>query len=372
MRNKLPIKEKTTPLEVIHLNNLTDSLVIGPSHMMSLYCYSILRLDPYKGCMHKCLYCYTKYFPNTQSIRIIANYPKLLSKFFSKFLKKNLKLPPFRLSTLTDPFQPIEERFKLSYRILNLCLNNKIHVIISTKSNLLIKEPWLSIIKKLTERKLTIVQFTITSFGKIAKYLEPKAPSPEERLKAIEVLSDENIPVALRLQPIIPYVNDSIEFLEEYVKTARAYNVKLIITEAYRFLSWSELKIFNKILNNVNFKKLINRELWEYYPNSYLKRPKIMWRRKVYSTLRDLCLKNKIGFSVCRDELYYLRTTPDCCGIFLMQNYILKKTINEYLHEPSAPVLEKEYIQKYPFASFRRKLLKHYEKLESYIAHKPL
>ncbi len=370
MDNKSTKKELDHP-EIVYLKSIDNSLVIEPSRMMSLYCYSILRLDPYRGCAHKCSYCYTRYFCNSTSApRAIINYPELLERFMSKFIKQGIKLPPFRLSALTDPFQPIEEKLKICYKVLRLCLQSKMHVIISTKSDLIIKSPWIDIVKELADKGLVIVQFTVTSFGKIARYLEPNAPPPDRRLKAIELLISEDIPVILRLQPIIPFINDNIDFLEEYVDIAKSLGVKLIITETYRFLSWNELKVFEKFLGSVSFKQLTNKSLWECYPNSPFKRPKLNWRKRLYLMIREFCARKGVGFSVCRDELYYLRTTPDCCGIFLMRNYILRKTLNEYLHKVSVPILEKEDILKYPSSQFRRKLLQHYEYIEKYISYR--
>jgi len=115
------------------LGSIDGRLVINPSVAMSVYCYSVLRLDPFMGCSHGCVYCYTRYLPfYSDRVTVLVNYPRLFGKFLDRVRKSGVRLPAFRLSALTDPFQPAEEKFKLSYRLLKICLEKRQHVIVST------------------------------------------------------------------------------------------------------------------------------------------------------------------------------------------------------------------------------------------------
>ena len=124
LRNSIAVKK---------LGSIDGRLVINPSVAMSVYCYSILRLDPFIGCGHGCVYCYTRYLPFYSSrMTVLVNYPRLFGKFLDRARESGVRLPAFRLSALTDPFQPAEEKFKLSYRLLRIYLEKRRHVIVST------------------------------------------------------------------------------------------------------------------------------------------------------------------------------------------------------------------------------------------------
>ncbi|MCD6482926.1 MAG: hypothetical protein J7K83_01495 [Candidatus Aenigmarchaeota archaeon] len=342
---------------------------------MSSLCYSIFRLDPYRGCSHNCQYCYTKMLPGYSVIPIpLDNYPLALAKALNKLDKTGIKLPPFRLSTLTDPFQPIERVKKISLGILNIAKKKNIHLIISTKSKLVAKSPWLDIIKELSDEKRVIVQITITLIDNDkSKILEPGAPVPEDRFKTVEKIASENIPIILRLQPIFPFLNDNPEFFEEYARNAKAAGAKQVIAEFYRFLSWKELIIFKKIMKEDHFKRVTKREMWEKYPLSSHKRPRIEIRLKTYKTLRETLDRNGLEFSTCREGFYFLHTAKNCCGMHFMKNYKLRPTLYESQNNieiDSEKYLTIEEIEKIPLKKLKLKLKNHYKLLEK-VARKP-
>ena len=359
-------------IAVEKLGSIDGRLVINPSVAMSVYCYSVLRLDPFMRCSHGCVYCYTRYLPFYSSrVTVLVNYPRLFGKFLDRVRENGVKLPAFRLSALTDPFQPAEEKFKLSYRLLKICLEKRQHVIVSTKSDLLVREPWTDVIKELADEGLTVVQFTVTLLDdEKAKIIEPKAPPPSKRLKAAELLASEGVPVVFRLQPLIPYVNSSDEFLEEYVDVAKSTGVKQIICEVYRFLQWSELEVFKDLLSPEEFRELLLRSKWERLFKSSHKVPRREWRLNRYRFLRDLCVKKGILFSLCREELFELSTAPNCCGMHFMKNYVVRETIREVLGkgDPYAKILTLSDIEKIPFKAVREKLKQHYLLLRKYIS----
>lgn len=191
------------------IGNLED-FVINPSINVGPYCYSILRIEPYLTCDHRCVYCFGRWYrtqtiENLPIIKTLRTFTKLL-----KFLRrKNVKIMPFRLATLVDPFQPIEIKYSISKRIMELCLKYESPIIINTKATLLSREDYILILEKLCNKSLAIVQISLSTINDdIAKNIEPNAPSPTERLNVIEKLSSNNIPVIVRLQPFIPGITD--------------------------------------------------------------------------------------------------------------------------------------------------------------------
>jgi len=348
----------------VKVKRLDGELVIGHSIPMSCFCYTIFRLDPYIGCSHSCIYCYTKFFPslNPPKIKARISFPQAFQQAIHLLKKSHTPIPPFRLSELTDGLQPIEEKLKLSYRTLKVCLQEQVPVIISTKSTLVAKPPWLDIIKELAAEKLAIVQITLTLLDdNKARKLEPHAPPPSQRIKTIETLVDEQIPVILRLQPIIPYLNSQPDQVQQYVETAAALKVKQIIAETIRISTWKTLQQLQPLLTPHQYKKLTNPKLWQKYPKSPCKHPNKQWRTQTYQTIKQQTTKYKIHFTVCREPFHNLNTAPDCCGIYLLKNPTLRPTLYEYLHnyKKQYKYITPQHLQKTPLKQFKQKTIKH-------------
>ena len=354
----------------MRVSELAERLVIGASYSMSLYCYSILRLDPYVGCGHGCTYCFTRFMPRRiGNPRPLWNYSKALDRVFTMLTETPVILMPFRMSALTDPLQPLERKVKLGLSVLEVVRHHAVPILLSTKSTLVIKSPWLDLIKELAGEGRLVVQITlITLVKRVSKILEPYAPSPEMRLRAIEHLADEGIPVVVRLQPLIPFINDDPRDLEDLLDHVAAAGARQIIVEYYRFLSWSDLEIVARAADPQVLKLLMRRALWERYPTGVHKRPRSEYRLARYKIVRDLASRRGLLFSTCREGTYALDTAPDCCGIHFMKKYKLRPTLREYLENiRDRKFVSAEDLISIPLVGLRRKLLEHYKYLEHYV-----
>jgi len=353
-------------------SSIAERIVLNPSLTMSLYCYSILRLDPYVGCSFNCKYCFVKSLPGARGIpRPIPDHPKLLEKVLISFSETPLLDMPYRLSALTDPLQPIEEKMKYTYEILRLADKNNLKILLSTKSALVVHEPWIGQILRLAEKHSITVQVTLTTLDeKLSRCLEPGAPPPEERLKTIEVLDASGVPVVVRLQPLIPYINDGEEELEYLLSSVAAAGARQVIAEYYRFLSERELKDIAHCTSKWSSKsRLFDKRFWEVFPSGSQKRPLLHYRRAKYFFLKERAKSNKILFSICREGLYNLWTAPDCCGIHFMKNYRLKPTLREIMNGEygrNPLYIEKKEFSSVPYVRVRRKIYKYYEILKKY------
>jgi len=127
---------------VVRARRLDGELVVGASLVMSSFCYSIFRLDPYVGCGHSCAYCYTRFLPGFKPASPMAklDYPRLLRSAVEELERAGVRLPPLRMSALTDPFQPAERELRLSLRLLRVARELRIPLIVPTKSSL-VAEP---------------------------------------------------------------------------------------------------------------------------------------------------------------------------------------------------------------------------------------
>lgn len=353
------------------VSNFAERLVIAASHAMSLYCYSILRLDPYVGCSHGCLYCYTRFLPSFRAApKPLREYPKLLSRTFKALKGTPVLSMPFRLSALTDPLQPLERIERITLATLDVVRRYSVPTILSTKSDYVALAPWLDPVKELAGEGKLIVQITLTNLDEAkSKILEPGAPPPEKRLRAMEVIASEGVPVVVRLQPIIPHINDGVEELEELLTSAAAAGAKQVIAECYRFSSWSDLDRIARAGGPLARKLLLNSELWERAVPGTHKRPVESYRVSKYEELRELTRKRGLLFSTCREPFFWLETAPNCCGIHMMKGYRLKPTLREVARgclDRRLYVTKGEVALTVRIERMKRKLLEHYELLERY------
>ena len=172
-------------------------------------------INPYRGCEHGCVYCFAR--PSHAYMGLSAGLD-FETKLFVKpdaaaQLARELAAPGYRprpiaIGTNTDPYQPIERRYRLMPDILDILEQTGHPVAIVTKSSLILRD--LDRLKALNERNLIKVAISVTSLdGKLARALEPRAASPKRRLETIEKLTEAGIPTSVLVAPIIPALNDS-------------------------------------------------------------------------------------------------------------------------------------------------------------------
>lgn len=160
-------------------------------------------LNPYTGCQHGCVYCFAvfmkKYTGHKEKwgkfVDIKINAAELLTKEIKR--KKNDKV---WISGVCDPYQPLEKKYQLTRKCLEIFLANNWPVVIQTKSPLVLRD--LDLFKKFKEIE---VGLTITTASEqIRRIFEPKAPPIEQRIKALEKLHQEGIRNYLMIAPILP------------------------------------------------------------------------------------------------------------------------------------------------------------------------
>jgi len=160
-------------------------------------------LNPYIGCQHDCSYCYARFMKRFTGHRenwgefvdVKINAPELL---IVEIKKK--KVGRVWVSGICDPYQPIEEKYELTKKCLEILMKNDWPVTIQTKSPLVLRD--LELLKKFKEIE---AGFTITTADEeIRKIFEMRAPPIEERLKALAILHSEGIKTFAMIAPILP------------------------------------------------------------------------------------------------------------------------------------------------------------------------
>ncbi|RMA65898.1 PA0069 family radical SAM protein [Ulvibacter antarcticus] len=222
--------------------------------------------NPYQGCEHGCVYCYARNSHQywgygagldfERNILVKKNAPELLEQ---KLRSKNWQGETIVFSGNTDCYQPIERKLEITRKCLQILLKWKHPVGIITKNSLILRD--LDLLKELSALNLVSVNLSITSLSEeTRRLLEPRTASIKNRLKTLQILSDNNIPVRVMMAPIIPSLN-SHEILPLVKKVAElgAYDVAFTIVRlngqiAEIFKDWAYKTMpdrAEKILNQI-------------------------------------------------------------------------------------------------------------------------
>ncbi len=175
-------------------------------------------LNPYRGCQHGCVYCYSPDVlrmsggePWGGFVEVRKNLPVLLSK------EKKTCSGVVGLGTVTDPYQPIEGKTRLTRYCLEQLATARCSVCVQTKSDLVARD-----IDMLSRMKNAEVGMTVTTMDEeLAGRLEPGAPCPARRIAALKGLSAADVRTWIFLGPVIPGLNDSSDMLGDVVKAAK-------------------------------------------------------------------------------------------------------------------------------------------------------
>jgi DNA repair photolyase len=171
-------------------------------------------INPYRGCEHGCSYCFAR---PTHAFHGLSSGLDFETKIFAKpnapdLLERELRAPSYTPKTIalgsnTDPYQPVERRFRITRQILEL-LDRANHPIgIVTKSALVTRD--IDILARMADRQLAKVAISVTTLDPtLARRMEPRAASPARRLDTIRRLAAAGIPVAVLVAPIIPALNE--------------------------------------------------------------------------------------------------------------------------------------------------------------------
>ena len=187
-------------------------------------------INAYRGCEHGCVYCYAR---PTHAYHDLSPGLDFETKLFAKpnaakLLRETLAKPsykpaPIAMGTNTDPYQPIEDRYRITRAVLEICLEVGHPVTITTKSARVCRD--LDLLSQLARRNLVAVGVSVTSLDpKLSGLLEPRASSPAKRLSALQQLAEAGVPAHVSVAPVIPAITD--EFIEAILQEAAGRGVK--------------------------------------------------------------------------------------------------------------------------------------------------
>jgi len=246
-------------------------------------------INPYVGCGHACVYCYARF------IKRFTGHTEEWGTFvdarinIADILKKQMKSPKYKnerifIGTVTDPYQPIEKKYKLTRDILQVLMdyNNPVNVL--TKSDLVLRD--IDLLKKMKDVN---INFTVTTVDeKWKKLVEPNSSSIKQRLKAMEKLTREGITVLAMTSPYWPLFTDPEALFEEFKKVG----VKHIFTESFNTVggNWTGVekvlkKNYPKLLLGIQETLFDKKKFYEFY-------------NKAQSKIRQLSKEYKIPVTI--------------------------------------------------------------------------
>ena len=171
-------------------------------------------INPYRGCEHGCIYCFAR---PTHAFLGLSPGLDFETKLFAKTnagqaLERELAEPGYKVRTIaigtnTDPYQPIERRYRVMRRILEVLSAANHPVGIVTKSALVLRD--LDLLTSMAKRGLVKVALSVTTLDrKLARAMEPRASTPDKRLETLERLVDAGVPASVMVAPVIPGLTD--------------------------------------------------------------------------------------------------------------------------------------------------------------------
>ena len=215
-------------------------------------------LNPYRGCEHGCSYCYARNNHEYLGFSAGVDFETriMVKENAPELLRRELSAPKWKpqemaMSGVTDCYQPIERRLQLTRRCLAVLAEFRNPVSIITKNYLVTRD--LDLLRDLAAHQAVMVHLSINSLDReLARKLEPRASSPNQRLAAVEALAKAGVPVGVLVAPVIPALNDhEIPSVLAAAKAAGAEwagteILRLPLTVAPIFEQWLELNFPGK------------------------------------------------------------------------------------------------------------------------------
>ena len=276
-------------------------------------------INPYVGCAFGCAYCYARYAHRYTAERLADaarldggdalptdNLPPWLA--FERRIMVKREAPALVrralgrksvfdalhrervvIGTATDPYQPAERRFRVTRGILEVLAEQRdIGVTIISKSPLVTRD--IDVLKKINERsRLSVHISLITVDRELARTLEPRAPTPEARLRGIARLRANGIETGVNVMPVLPGITDSPDMVEELVMAVKAAGASYIGATSLRLQSSARDRYLPFIA--ANFPELATR-YQKAYATSYQVNEK--YRTGLSERFRKVCARHDV------------------------------------------------------------------------------
>lgn len=193
-------------------------------------------INPYRGCEHGCVYCFARpshaylgLSPGLDFESKLTAKPDAAALLEKELSASNYQPRTIAIGTNTDPYQPIEKKFRIMREVLEVLARFNHPVGIVTKSALVQRD--IDLLAPMAAKGLAKVALSVTTLdSKVARGMEPRAAAPAKRLETIRKLSEAGIPVTVLVAPIVPAINEhEIERILDAAKAAGAQEAGYVL-----------------------------------------------------------------------------------------------------------------------------------------------
>ncbi len=270
-------------------------------------------LNPYSGCQIACPYCYTRGYSgrffdfwSRGILTVYTNYPERVRKTLERLYYGATGY----LSPSTDPFQPVNQKYKLSEKLIQIFLEYNLPVEVVTK-----RSPSKEAISLISKHRRSFFQISIlTTDTRKSRKLAPLGSPPAELLKAMEEIAKKGTYLVARIDPIIPGINDEEKELNRLVRKIKEAGAKHIVTSVLDIpikASHEVVRSLDRLFPEAKFEKLF-MELYVEKIGGYL-HANINYRKKIFSALRQMATENGLTFALCME----FERIKNECGVAL-------------------------------------------------------
>lgn len=209
-------------------------------------------INPFNGCEHGCIYCFAR---PSHAYHDLSPGLDFETRLFAKpdaaaLLREELRKPgyacqPIAMGTNTDPYQPIEREWRITRGVIEVLAQCRHPLVITTKSDRVVRD--IDLLAPMAAEGLVAVAISVTSLDpRIAMTVEPRAPTPERRLRAVQALSAAGIPTYVNMAPVIPAITDGeVEAIVARAAAAGARGISYIPVR----LPWEVAPLFRAWLD---------------------------------------------------------------------------------------------------------------------------
>lgn len=183
-------------------------------------------INPYRGCEFGCKYCYARYTHEFMELRDPEDFERRIfaKQFHPPWFRRELaeigRQSHIAIGTATDPYQPAERRYRITRQMLEILAGEQgRRVSLTTKSDLVSRDA--DLLARFGKRNVLSVNVTITTMDReLARRLEPRAPRPDLRLRAVRELTSRGVTVGVFMSPVLPGITDHLEGIRELARAA--------------------------------------------------------------------------------------------------------------------------------------------------------
>ena len=253
-------------------------------------------INPYRGCEFACKYCYARYTHEFMEMRNGADFERKIyvKQACAWLLRQELRQvrpgQSIAIGTATDPYQPAERKFGITRAILEeFSRNQGLSLGLVTKSDLILRD--LEVLREISRKNRLSIPITVTTTStELARILEPRAPRPDLRLKAVRKLVEAGIHASVNCAPVLPGITDSPAHLESVVRAAAQAKAEYVHAHPL-FLKPCSEKVFMPFVEE-KFPHLAASYRARYKDRAFLPAE---YHRRIAALMKKLCQKHNIG-----------------------------------------------------------------------------